>query len=160
MALYTVNGLYNVAKRIESVTSNPLYDITKKRRDKMELILTVDVKVDDAYGVEGVTRNVYMIDFHGTASGPYFNGEVIGSGVDTQKQSKDGVTRLSARYMLEGTDMENQKCHVFIENNSNDEGGFTPIIVTDSKALAKWETTKLSAQIEPQDGGVIVKIYA
>ncbi|HKM35721.1 MAG TPA: DUF3237 family protein [Lachnospiraceae bacterium] len=125
----------------------------------MELILTVDVKVDDAYGVEGSTRNVFMIDFHGTAQGPYFNGEIIGSGVDTQKQSKDGVTRLSARYMLEGVDLDNQKCHVFIENNSNDKGGFTPVIVTDSKVLAKWETSELSAEIEPQDGGVIIKIY-
>ncbi len=125
----------------------------------MELIMTVDVKVDDAYGVEGVTRNVYMIDFHGTASGPYFNGEVIGSGVDTQKQSKDGFTRLSARYMLEGVDFENQKCHIFIENNTNDQGSLTPTVVTDSKALAAWETTELLSQVEPQDGGVIVKIY-
>ena len=125
----------------------------------MELILTVNVKVDGAYGVEGSTRDVFMIYFHGTAQGPYFNGEVIGSGVDTQKKGKDGVTRLSARYMLEGVDLDNQNCHVFVENNSNDKGGFTPVIVTDSKALAKWETSELSAEIEPQDGGVIVKIY-
>lgn len=125
----------------------------------MEHILTVDVKVDDAYGVEGFTRNVYMIDFHGTAHGPNFNGKVIGSGVDTQKQSKDGVTRLSARYMLKGVDLDNQECHIYIENNTNDEGGLTPVMVTDSKALAKWETSVLSAQLEPQEGGVIIKIF-
>ena len=99
-----------------------------------------------------------MIPFSGSAQGPFFNGNIIGIGVDTQRIS-DGNVCLSARYMLEGTDYVNQRCRIFIENSSNPHGGFTPCIVTDSKALAVWESSELSSEILPADGGVNVKIY-
>jgi len=61
--------------------------------------------------------------------------------------------------MLEGTDYTGEKCRIFIENNTNDTGGFTPVTVTDSKALSHWETSKLNAEILPAQSGVNVKIY-
>lgn len=126
----------------------------------MEVLFELDVFVDDFIGVEGNTRNVFMLPFHGDAHGKYFNGTVLPGGVDTQRQTKDGTkTLLSARYMMEGKDVDGVDCRVFIENNSNDDGSLTPTLVTNSKALAKWESVVLSAGFQPQDGGVKITVY-
>lgn len=125
----------------------------------MEIILDIDVKTADAFELKGNTSDIIMIPFGGTAGGKYFNGNIIGCGVDTQRRGKNGIAYLSARYMLDGTDCTGKKCRIFIENNTNDSGGLTPIIVTDSKALAYWENSELSAEIFPAEGGVNVKIY-
>ena len=125
-----------------------------------DLILEIDVDCFDAVHIKGNTRDIVMIPFTGKATGPYFSGSVIGEGVDTQKIGKDGECVLSARYALEGRDAEGQTCRVFIENQGSDKAGFHPMIVTDSKYLAKWETMALSSTITPKAGGVIVRIYA
>ncbi len=125
----------------------------------MKLILDIDVKISGSYELIGNLSDIVMIPFGGTAGGPYFSGSIIGCGVDTQKREKNGPTRLSARYMIDGTDYTGAQCRVFIENNSNADGGFTPVITTDSKALANWEQSELTSEIIPADSGVNVKIY-
>ena len=122
-------------------------------------VLTIDVKCKEAYGVKGQHLDVVMIPFTGTADGPYFRGEIIGTGVDTQKIPHGKNAFLSARYMLEGQDFKGQKCRIFIENQGEDLNCCTPIIVTDSQALSELEDALLKAVVKPVKDGVIVNIY-
>ncbi len=124
-----------------------------------EPILEIDVACKDAISVKGHGRDIVMIPFTGTASGPHFTGTVVGEGVDTQKISHDGGVFLSARYMLEGRDAEGKPCKVFIENQGSEETGFHPLIVTDSEYLSRWEAASLVSTIEGKPGGVLVMIY-
>lgn len=124
-----------------------------------EPIFTIHVICKGAYSVMGSQSDVVMIPFTGTADGPYFKGQILGTGVDTQKIPKGGKAFLSARYMLEGVDYEGQMCRVFIENQGDDMNCCKPVIVTDSKALAEFEDMPLRAVVEPAEGGVTVKIY-
>ena len=124
-----------------------------------ELLLEIKVACDPALTVQGHTRDVVMIPFTGTASGPYFTGKIIGPGVDTQKVPKDGVPALSARYMLEGTDKAGNACRIFIENEGTWGGEFRPTVVTDSPLLQDWETVPLRATMEGIPGGVLVRVF-
>lgn len=125
------------------------------------MIKLFDVYVDvaDTVFVAGKLRDVCMLSFTGNAAGRYFNGKIIGTGVDTQYLSKDKHMALSARYMLEGTDIDGNKCRCFIENNGSFDGGFVPKIVTDSPALAEFEEAELKAEIVTKENGVIVSIF-
>ena len=123
------------------------------------LLMEIKVACGEAVRVTGKTRDIVMIPFTGEASGPYFTGKVIGTGVDTQRVGKDGVAALSARYMMEGTDCEGNACRVFVENQGIWGGRFTPVIVTDSPVMGAWESEELSATVEGIPGGVMVKIY-
>lgn len=123
-----------------------------------QLLLTIDVKCLDAVSVEGHSQTVVMVPFTGKAKGEFFNGEIIGSAVDTQRYKKDGTNSLSARYMIEGVDFEGKKCKVFVENNVSGDS-WKPSIVTDSEVLKDWETSALRSTVKGVDGGVIVKIF-
>ena len=126
---------------------------------EVELILTVFVKCRGSVSVSGHTKDIVMIPFTGTAEGPFFSGNIIGTGTDTQEITKDGRCRLSARYMIEGHDCAGKPCRLFIENENRDDGRLRPRIVTDSKALAEWETSLLCAEIEPDGDNVTINIY-
>lgn len=123
------------------------------------LLMGIRVTCHEPVSVDGATRKIVMIPFSGEASGPYFNGRVIGTGVDTQKIEKDGRHLLSARYMLEGTDAAGNACRVFVENQGQWNVGFTPAIVTDSPLLSGWETADLYATAEGIPEGVMIRIY-
>lgn len=125
------------------------------------MIKLFDVYVDiiDTISVKGKLRDVCMLSFTGKVSGRYFNGKVIGTGVDTQFSSKDKHWILSARYMLEGKDIDGNECRCFIENNGGFDIGFIPKIVTDSPALAEFEEAELKAEIAAKENGVIVSIF-
>lgn len=124
-----------------------------------KLLLTIDVKCLESISVQGHNQTVVMIPFNGNASGEYFSGKIIGTGVDTQKYKKDGINSLSARYTIEGIDFKGQNCKIFIENNVSDDS-WTPTITTDSIALKDWETAALRSTIDGTKDGVIVKIFA
>lgn len=123
------------------------------------LLLEIKVKCEEPLRVVGAQKDIVMIPFTGEASGPYFSGHVMNTGVDTQKIEKDGSTMLSARYMLEGTDFGGNRCRIFIENQGIWKKGFTPMIVTDSPLLAEWETAELYAEVDGIPGGVLVKVF-
>ena len=125
------------------------------------MIKLFDVYVDiiDTTYVKGKLHDICMLSFTGKAKGRYFNGKVIGTGVDTQNISKDGRMMLSARYMLEGTDIDGKDCRCFIENNGSFDDGFIPEIITDSPALSKFEGVTLKAEIKTKANGVIVSIF-
>ncbi|HKM21109.1 MAG TPA: DUF3237 family protein [Lachnospiraceae bacterium] len=130
----------------------------------MKELLYVEVKLDEINGFESDDKAVTMILFHGEAKGEYFTGTILPGGVDTQIR-EDGVNHLSARYILEGTDCQNQPCKIFIENNGvpdpHTEGRFitVPKIITDSQALKWFETTHLSGEVIATDEMVMIKIY-
>jgi hypothetical protein len=123
------------------------------------LMMEIRVECGEAVSVRGGETTVVMIPFTGSADGPYFRGRIVGTGVDTQRIGKDGIARLSARYMLEGTDAAGNACRIFIENEGSGQEGFTPRLVTDSPLLKGWETEKLSAAVDGIPGGVLVKIF-
>ncbi len=124
-----------------------------------ELLLKVEVQCGEAFSVSGQDRDIVMIPFSGTAQGPYFNGRILGEGVDVQKIDKNGKRVLSARYMLEGEDFMGQKCRIFIENEGCPGEIYRPLLVTDSQALAGWEKETLWDTVEGIPGGVCVRIY-
>ena len=126
---------------------------------KEELILQIKVVCEEALTVKGHTRDIVMIPFSGTATGPDFTGKIIGPGVDTQKIVQNGTPALSARYMLEGTDKAGNACRIFIENEGNWGGEFHPLIVTDSPVLKDWETARLRDTVEGIPGGVMVSVF-
>lgn len=123
-----------------------------------ELLLEIHVTCREAVSVEGGSRKIVMVPFDGQAEGPLFTGRIIGTGVDTQTIENGRIT-LSARYMMEGKDAEENPCRIFVENQGNGESGFHPMIVTDSALLREWETAELSATVEGAPGGVTVRIY-
>ena len=126
---------------------------------KEDLFLEIHVLCDEPYRVSGKDMEIVMIPFTGTVDGDLFRGKTVGTGVDTQRTGKDGRARLSARYMLEGTDGAGGACRVFVENEGSGEEGFTPRIVTDSPLLKAWETARLSAAVDGIPGGVLVRIF-
>ncbi len=125
-----------------------------------ELLMEIRVTCHEPVSVEGANRKIVMIPFTGEASGPYFNGVVIGNGVDTQKIEKDGSIMLSARYMLEGKDSAGNACRVFVENQGKWASGLTPSVVTDSPLLARFETASLYATAEGIPEGVLIRIFS
>ena len=125
-----------------------------------EEILEITVHCAEGHCVQGKHMRVTMIPFTGEASGPYFHGNVIGTGTDTQKTCTDNTFLLSARYMLEGRDHTGRDCRIFIENNGTSPDRCIPTVVTDSDALAHWEDTKLSSRVENWGDSVKVHIYA
>lgn len=125
----------------------------------MTKILEIAVEITDSVSVKGQQRSINMLSFTGEAAGDLFHGSIIGTGVDTQKISPDGISFLSARYMLQGRDYTGENCRIFIENNGSDLSCCKPSIVTDSKALADWETAELMAEVVPNEKGVTVFIF-
>ncbi|MDE6064992.1 MAG: DUF3237 domain-containing protein [Lachnospiraceae bacterium] len=125
------------------------------------MIKLFDIYVDitDTICVKGKLHDVCMLSFTGEARGRYFKGKVIGTGFDTQYSTKDNRMILSARYMLEGKDIDGKECRCFIENNGSFDDGFIPKIVTDSLALSEFEGAELKAEIETKENGVIVSIF-
>ena len=124
-----------------------------------ELLMEICVECGETVSVRGQETTVVMIPFTGTTEGPYFKGKTVGTGVDTQRIGEDGIARLSARYMLEGTDAAGNACRIFIENEGSGQEGFTPRIVTDSPLLKDWETADLGATVDEIPGGVLVRIF-
>ena len=130
----------------------------------MKEILTINVNLTDIFEVKGKSAEAVMINFGGDAKSEFFKGVLLPGGVDTQKEFYPERRTLSARYILEGKDMEGEKCRIFIENNGTaDENKFvhetTPRIITDSKALSWMETATLKGTLEPKEGGVIIHIF-
>ena len=122
------------------------------------VLMEIEVKCEEPLRVAGAKRDVVMIPFSGKVTGKYFQGQIVGPGVDTQKIDKGGIPFLSARYMLEGTDYAGNPCRIFVENQGSWGGEFVPTVVTDSPLLADWETADLYAEVNGIPGGVLVKV--
>lgn len=127
----------------------------------LEFLMSIDVRIDNLFtaGVSSSKGTINMIPFTGSTDGPYFKGEIVGTGCDTQKFGVAGSPAFSARYLLKGKDYAGQSCSIFIENNGNELDKCTPTIITDSAVLSDWQNYKLRAIVTPVGGGVIVDTY-
>jgi len=125
----------------------------------LKMLMEIKVKISDPVSVEGHTKTIVMIPFTAEATGDYFQGKTIGQCVDTQKIDPGMPGVLSARYMLEGTDMTGEKCRVFVENNGSDWNHMNPMLITDSEALKEWETMDVYGTVEEIEGGVMIRFF-
>ena len=74
--------------------------------------------------------------FGGYCDTDFFKGEVLPGGFDNMKK-ENGISTLSAIYILKGVDNKGDSCHIFIENNAIQGSSYSkPKIFTDSKALS------------------------
>lgn len=129
----------------------------------MQEVITVFVRVEQAFSVKGQAGSATMLLFSGYAEGENFKGKILPGAVDCQKAGANGFT-LSARYILEGKDREGKECKIFIENNgAPDETGeihTKPLVYTDSDCLKWLETTPLTGHISEQEGMLAIHICA
>ncbi len=124
-------------------------------------ILRLHIRIMGVDSVCGETRAVNLVSFGGNAESELFRGEILPGAVDTQTVTPDGKTHLSARYMLAGTDSDGNPCRVFVENIlCPGERTTTPVIVTDSPVLRKYESVPLVGYMEnsPSELTIIVKV--
>ena len=126
----------------------------------MKQIMTIRVTTLEPQIVSGSDTRVVMIPFSAEANGSYFSGRTVYNGVDTQFIASDGSFSLSARYMLEGRDLNGTPCRLFIENKGTSLEKCVPRIITDDPELRFLETAQLTSSIENIKGGVIVRIFA
>lgn len=121
-------------------------------------VMRVHVNLTGWLEVTSGDRVVKMLPFDGTVDGPYFKGTILQGGVDTQKTDTNGNGTLSARYMIDGEDCEENACRMFIENNAPTNSTTTPTIITDSPALKWLETANLQGRLEFPDGKLDIVI--
>lgn len=103
-----------------------------------------------------------MVMFDGECTGDFFQGKILGGGVDTQHYYAEGKGRISARYMMEGFDKDKKPCKIFVQNEGEYENGFlptTPKIYTDSEALRWLEDADLEGKLIFEENQLIISIY-
>lgn len=135
---------------------------------QFEEVFTVHVKIEKATELRNPDgQSVVMISFSGDVTGKYFNGTILEGGIDTQIIGKNGEPEsLSARYMLQGTDIAGDSCELYIENNGRFNKNLKhaifrtyPNIITNSKALSFLNNDILVGEGLPRESGVDIKIY-
>ena len=126
----------------------------------MQELLTIHITVEGCDTLKSPQGQINMIRFGGWCDCDCFKGEVLPGGVDTQLYLTGKPGRLSARYMLKGTDANGEPAMLFIENNGvfDADGVCTtrPIIHTDSENLRWLSETPLVGSISGWEKGVII----
>ena len=126
-------------------------------------LFTIEVDIHDCHTLRSARGQVNMITFGGRCDCDFFHGEILSGGVDTQMYLVGVPGRLSARYMLSGTDESGTPTRLFIENNGEYDADGTcitpPRILTDNPALTWPESLPLSAGITGREGGVTILFY-
>jgi len=128
----------------------------------MRELFKLEINVTEVIELGGEAASVRMILFEGECNCPdVFVGRVLNGGVDTQI-TKNGVTTLSARYMLEGVDCKGMPCRIFIENNGEtvaDRRLLTiPRIITAGSENIKWlENTVKQGEVVSDNGRLIIR---
>ena len=126
-------------------------------------LFTIEVDIHDCHTLHSARGQVNMITFGGRCDCDFFHGEILPGGVDTQMYLAGAPGRLSARYMLAGTDASGTPTRLFIENNGeyDADGQCTtrPRILTDNPALTWLEQTPLTGRIAGREGGVTILMY-
>ncbi|MBR2925154.1 MAG: DUF3237 family protein [Clostridia bacterium] len=126
----------------------------------MQELLTIHIIIEGCDTLKSPRGQINMIRFGGYCDCDCFKGEVLPGGVDTQMYLTGEPGRLSARYMLKGTDANGEPAMLFIENNGVfDADGVcttTPVIHTDSETLRWLCETPLTGSISGWEKGVII----
>lgn len=126
------------------------------------ILLEIAIKIESVTEIHGGGKSICLVCFGGNASSRFFKGTVMPGAADMQIHNKNKPTELSARYILEGVDCENNNCKIFIENNGAEKDGSIitkPFIITDSPTLKWLETTDLYGEVISENGNVIIRIY-
>ena len=126
-------------------------------------LLEIEIEIDNVIEIHGVSKSVSIVYFSGNAFSKFFKGKVMPCAADTQIHYKDKPTILSARYVLEGVDCENNNCKIFIENNGVEKDGniiTKPFIITNSPALKWIETANLFGKVISENNNLIIRIYS
>lgn len=131
----------------------------------MQEILTIQVNIAETFAVKGKTAEVAVVTFDGYCDCENFKGKILPGGVDCQKECYPQARRLSARYILEGTDKEEKACRIFIENKGEvNKNGMVettiPEIITDSTCLSWMEQARLFGTITPREAGITIHIFS
>lgn len=130
----------------------------------MRELFTIDVILDGTEEIHSTQGQVNMVRFHGRCDCDFFHGEILPGGVDTQRYLTGQPAVLSARYALAGTDSTGAPARLFIENNGvTGQDGVcrtTPVILTDSPALAWLEQARLTGRITGTERGVMIHFYS
>ena len=128
----------------------------------MEL-LRIHVNITGATEVVSEALTVRQLFFDGFCDGDFFQGTILPGAVDTQQAMKDGSTKLSARYFLDGTDIRQQPCRIYIENEAVIQPGAEtitqPHIWTDSAALKFLESEELYGTMESENELLVIVIH-
>lgn len=126
-------------------------------------VFVINVELDECSKVSNTSEQVNFIRFHGTSDSDYFQGDILTGGVDCQRKKENEPLKLSARYIMEGTDCAGSKCSVFIENNGYDmsDGPRTvPTIITDSEILSGLTRGSLYGKVSGKGGSAVeIRIY-
>ena len=116
-----------------------------KHLEKPFLEVLVETDPEGTVELDSEIGHVKMIPFKGKVYGELFNGIIEPCGVDTQVTNANEVRHMSARYMLTGTDIDGQPCHIYVENNAWFTNGdrpkpfhTVPTFITDSKRRAPF----------------------
>ena len=133
------------------VTPAPVVRPDNTKNYNRELFV-FNVSVGGSWGVESSYANSSMIHFNVESNCANFRGNGVDPDwgfVDTRKQFPGQVQTLSARYILEGTDVNGDPCKIYVENNGIDDNGMVtePTIITDSPEYAWIETAPLHGTV-------------
>ena len=125
------------------------------------ILLEISIKIESVTEIHGGGKSICLVCFGGNASSRFFKGTVMPGAADMQIHYTDRPAELSARYILDGVDCENNKCKIFIENNGMENGGeiiTKPFIVTDSPALKWLEDADLYGRVISENDNLIIRI--
>lgn len=126
----------------------------------MQDVLTIHIVVEGCDTLKSDRGQINMIRFGGYCDCDCFKGQVLPGGVDTQMYLTGEPGRLSARYMLEGTDADGNPARLFIENNGvfgqDGQCNTRPIIHTDAESLRWLCETPLTGSITGWEKGVVI----
>lgn len=127
------------------------------------ILLEIEIEIDNIIDIHSDNASVSVVYFSGNTFSKFFKGKVMPGAADTQIHYKDKPTTLSARYVLEGIDYENNNCKIFIENNGFEKDGniiTKPFIITNSPALKWIETANLFGKVISENNNLIIRIYS
>ncbi|KAG4098209.1 hypothetical protein H8356DRAFT_1424915 [Neocallimastix lanati (nom. inval.)] len=131
------NKPYPVITKIEKITN----EFTKK-------FLTIDVSIPGLGfdGIRGPVASVGKLGFTCSTNTTEFQGEGVDYFVDTRYDYPGQPQKISARYLIEGTDSDGNPMKIFVENKGTDDFGdnknvqTVPFIITDNPKWAWVET--------------------
>lgn len=128
-----------------------------------EELFSIEITEKNSETVDGTTCKVEMQLFEGIAKGDAFEGSTKAGACNSNvtKTFKDGTVTNQARFILEGTDSDGEKCRIYIQDDGimSDNVLYTrPIIFTDSKELEWLEKADIQGRvITDSNGRKIVK---
>ncbi|ORX49209.1 hypothetical protein BCR36DRAFT_583817 [Piromyces finnis] len=153
---YFVCALFALVELVfsQSVVSTKGYD---------KELFTVNLIETKKYTVEGHTCTVDMIYLEGSCAGEQFNGELIfKDSSNVVKYFNDGRIESTARYFINGTDINNNVARLHVEDifvgfDDNEHPITRPNLIADIEELAWIQTADVIGIMEETKEGKLVR---